>query len=122
MRTAGAVDYTVSSLGRRNSETFAALGATALQDNPAVLRGHSNEKAMRAAAATAVGLIRALHEAPSQVSLHTGETRIVMGRRQAVNVRPTDMDTRIARISALLTHRCEVRHGCGRFASFPRIP
>ena len=52
-----------SSLARGgNGEPLAALGPAALEDEPAVFRGHAHQKAVCATATTAVGLERTLHD------------------------------------------------------------
>ena len=45
-----------------NSQTFATLGATALEDDTAVLRLHANTEAMGLGAAAPIGLVSALHK------------------------------------------------------------
>lgn len=46
---------------RGNRQALAALGATALKDDPAILGGHTHTKAMSLATPTPIGLVGTLH-------------------------------------------------------------
>ena len=53
-----------SPLPGADRQAFTPLGAPALQDSAAVLRGHADEKTVGPLAAAAIGLIRTLHWTP----------------------------------------------------------
>jgi len=48
----------------RNREALPPLRTAPLENDPAVLRAHADEKAVRATTAAAIGLISALHGTP----------------------------------------------------------